>query len=107
MNKITVVNAFSINMLQNPATLSFVRANDPCALLRTADVVQNAIGHPDTDRVVRNSLEFHLPVGERANVTFGEGDMLLVAQYKGPRLPEGATELPANATIEWWSVLYK
>lgn len=31
-------------------------------------------------------------------------DAALIGQYIGPRLPEGATELPAGATIEWWLV---
>ena len=29
---------------------------------------------------------------------------MLVAQYSGPRLPEGATALPAGARIEFWLV---
>jgi len=29
---------------------------------------------------------------------------MVVAQYMGPRLPEGATTLPEGAKIEFWKV---
>jgi hypothetical protein len=35
------------------------------------------------------------------------GEGVLVAQYRGPRLPEGATELPEGATIEWYVVYHR
>lgn len=41
----------------------------------------------------------------RASYTLVPGEKLLVAQYKGPRLPEGATKLPEGATIEFYLVL--
>ena len=34
-----------------------------------------------------------------------EGTTLFVGQYKGPRLPEGATALPEGAIVEWAMVL--
>jgi len=36
-------------------------------------------------------------------VSFGPGTHnVLVLQYRGPRLPEGARELPPDAILEWW-----
>jgi hypothetical protein len=37
----------------------------------------------------------------RATVTLAHGDKLLVAQYSGPRLPEGCKTLPQGSTIKW------
>lgn len=34
-----------------------------------------------------------------------EDALTLVGQYRGPRLPDGATTLPEGATIEWWHVV--
>jgi len=64
----------------------------------------NAIGHPSFDAVVRAQLGVHLPQGERFTVALWEGDQAIVAQYIGPRLPEGATELPEGARIEFRKV---
>jgi hypothetical protein len=37
----------------------------------------------------------------RESITLTDGDILLVGQYVGPRLPEGATTLPENSRIDW------
>ena len=52
---------------------------------------------------MENALGIPVPVN-RKSIKLGSGDILLVGQYVGPRLPEGATELPENATIEWWAI---
>lgn len=103
-----LTNAFSINMFpddENVATLLFSKLNQKVAAEMVAS--QNAvcaIGHPDTARVVQNHLGVKLDC-QRVNVTFRPGrDRLVVAQYRGPRLEPGATELPDGATIEYWFV---
>jgi len=111
MARIILANAFSINMLsQDCADLKFERLHDVCNLENVGTIVENAIGHPDTDRVVRHMLLDYgicVPEGKRSNVVFPtpEADYLLVAQYKGPRLPEGAIELPEGAVLEFWLVM--
>ena len=40
----------------------------------------------------------------RCDVTLDDSASLIVAQYRGPRLPEGATSLPAGASIEFWQI---
>jgi len=108
--RIILTNAFSVNMLPGDcANLNFERLHDVCNLENVGTITENAIGHPDTDRVVRNILNGYgveVPEGKRSNVVFPtpEADVLLVAQYRGPRLPEGATELPAGAELEFWLV---
>ncbi len=98
-----LTNAFSINMLAREGrAIRF----EPVSVERAAELARDAvsaIGHADTAAVVSSVLGF--PVAcNRANVTFAPGDVMLVAQYSGPRLPEGATALPAGARIEFWLV---
>lgn len=105
----TISSAFSINMLKPgqkahlllvPLTIDEARAElDGCD-------VESAIGHPDTAAVVSGMLGLQLEAN-RINIQLTPVCPLLVAQYTGPRLPEGATELPEGARIEFWSVSLK
>ncbi len=104
---IYITNAFSINMLKastSPVDVRFlpVSTETVIAELAEADYI-SAIGHADLAAVVSAEIGREVPAN-RINVTLSPGDVLLVAQYRGPRLPEGATELPEGATIEWWHV---
>lgn len=62
-----------------------------------------AIGHADMAEIVNSMLGISLP-HKRMDILLSVEDMLVVAQYVGPRLPEGATVLPERATIKWWVV---
>lgn len=113
-----LVNAFSINMLdraKGARDVAFIPVQRNAA--RNLVVNHNArgefvcaIGHEDTARVVAADLqlpeyadEWAVIAKTRPNVS-AEGNSLIVAQYRGPRLPAGATELPEGATIEYWQV---
>ena len=83
-----------------------------CSLAHHKGELINAIGHSDTDVVVRDMLAHawastakDLPAGQRVSVKMTEATTLIVAQYKGPRLPEGATSLPDGSTIEFFRVM--
>jgi hypothetical protein len=41
---------------------------------------------------------------QRRSLALEAGDVLLVGQYSGPRLPEGAVALPTGAELRWWRV---
>ena len=114
-----LVNAFSLNMLPDGPS-GIVRwyritPSDAANCLR-GSACTNAIGHVETDNVVRTLLKeyaCHLPPGQRLSVKLrpypqdglgAAGDALIVAQYIGPRLPEGATELPPGAKIEFFAL---
>jgi hypothetical protein len=94
-----ITNAFSLNMVADEegtarwrtATSSEVEQwkNNPEAI--------SAVGHPDTAKVMGVSFN-------RISLSLKSGDLVLVGQYKGPRLPEGATTLPEGATIQWMIV---
>ena len=97
-----LANAFSLNML--PADLDSV--NVLIEKVAPADVPANAesvIGHPDTARLVGQMLGREVPAN-RTTVTVAPGDVLYVAQYRGPRLAAGTTELPEGATITFYRV---
>jgi len=58
------------------------------------------VGHADMARVISVMLETDV-IASRMNVELRPGDVVLLAQYVGPRLPEGATELPSGAKIQF------
>lgn len=96
-----ILNAFSLNMLLAfPADISVreISLNEAKAcLINGAD---SAVGHADTAAVFSTVLGINVPAN-RVTVTLSKGETVLVGQYVGPRLPEGATTLPEGATIKW------
>jgi hypothetical protein len=124
--KIFVANAFSLSMLdrdsQRGTPLGYTPSSsdqagcvarmprpvdDPADLLRMyaehGIPIISVIGHADTAAVMSSMLGREL-VADRRSIQLEDGDLLLVGQYIGPRLPEGATALPDGARIEWWVV---
>jgi hypothetical protein len=68
----------------------------------TADC-KSVVGHGDTAHLMADILGRPVEVN-RTSVKLVPGDVLIVAQYSGPRLPEGTTELPAGARFDWLRV---
>lgn len=120
---IYVTNAFSLSMLPawrrdahheihegDPISteIEVIPILDPADWLRDAesrhgDPAVSAVGHADTARLFSAILGRTIEPN-RVSVEIGDDDELLVGQYVGPRLPEGATELPEGATIHWMVV---
>ena len=65
--------------------------------------LESAIGHADTARILSGILGVDISTN-RISVTLNVGDTAIVAQYIGPRLPEGATQLPEGAMIKFYLV---
>ena len=63
----------------------------------------SVVGHPDTARVLSGILGHDVPFN-RETYKVQPGDVLYVAQYSGPRLPEGATQLPEGSNIRFYKV---
>lgn len=123
MMKVFISNALSLAMLpswfadpQHPEYEPGFRLNirvtavaDPAAELRRLEEagyrVESCVGHADTARVFSGILGRNVQPN-RCNVTLDtcQEDVLLVGQYRGPRLPEGATQLPEGASISWFLV---
>jgi hypothetical protein len=102
-----VTNAFSLNMLPENCTVANILVTkispDTAREFLRRNNFQSYLGHPDLASIASNLLGVSLEVN-RSNLTVKEGDAVLVVQYRGPRLPEGTTQLPEGATIEFWLV---
>ena len=106
---VVIANAFSLNMLDLevgvtdlqvcPTSPEFIREE-----IEAEGGFTSLVGHADTAAVFSSLLGLDVPCN-RATFQLEEGVTLFVGQYKGPRLPEGATTLPEGATVEWEMVL--
>jgi hypothetical protein len=116
MKKIILANAFSLNMVEMSYQKD-IRITEVAADMVAIEFCHqyeekiNCIGHADTDTIVRGMLikaypscEKNLPLGERKTIVLDESATMYVAQYSGPRLPEGATQLPEGADIKFYAV---
>jgi hypothetical protein len=103
--RVYLLNALSLNMASSPSGFfrwQMITIEEARSLL-TKDGFSSAIGHQDLANVVSDLLG--LPVeANRANVLLEPGDLAVVAQYRGPRLPEGTTQLPEGAKVEFYLV---
>ena len=98
--KTMILNAFSLNMIAAfPATINVEEISVAEASEMAADA-ESAVGHTDTAAVFSTVLGVEVPAN-RATVSLGAGDVVVVGQYRGPRMPEGETTLPEGATIKW------
>ena len=99
-----IVNAFSWNLWASLwATIKTEELTLDDARYWASNPIIWAIGHADTSAIVSHLLypgEEPLQAN-RETVRVLKGDSLIVAQYVGPRLPEGAIELPEGAKIKW------
>lgn len=106
--KFILTNAFSINMLKAEGhNLAFrpIEVEGVKNLLRN-EWWESAVGHEDTAAVISGLLEVEVSAN-RTNVQLIDGETsLIVAQYTGPRLAEGATELSEGAMIQFWQVYH-
>ncbi len=70
---------------------------------KEAATAASAVGHADTAAVLSQELGYDIPTN-RVSVTLDKDTELYVAQYKGPRLPEGAVQLPEGAKFVYLKV---
>jgi len=91
---IYIANAFALSMLPTYTTNVEVREVNA---LPTEDYV-SVIGHDSLIPILEGITGHTYPV-KRISVKLTDTDTLYVAQYTGPRLPEGATELPEGASL--------
>ena len=98
-------NAFSISMLTEPeSTLRFRKVTvEEARSLLDSKSWSSCVGHGDMAQIVSGLLGLEVPAN-RVSVSLNQGDMLIAAQYIGPRLPEGTTKLPPGANIVFYVV---
>lgn len=108
--KVYISNALSLQMLPTeqatdlhiwPMTVGSVRefSRDHIQLI-------SAIGHADTAAVVSSMIGQEIQA-QRINISLKPGDILIVAQLLGGRLPEGSTTLPDGYAIRFFGVQIK
>lgn len=102
-----VGNAFSLGMLDclanGPVAVVATLISEECARLwvQSEDMEwESCVGHADTALLLASILGVPIEM-RRVTTSLKVGDQMLVAQYNGPRLPEGATSLPEGAKIRW------
>ena len=101
-NKILITNAFSLNMLQAFAsTIITEELTIPQVKETIAGGFESGMGH--STELVSAILGMDIPMNRITN-KIQDGESILVAQYVGPRLAEGATELPEGATLKFIKV---
>ena len=116
MKNLYICNAFSLNMLPSEGTMvafqPFKTVEEVRKFIETATsgeyalTLVSAIGHENMAKIVSNDLGLCVEVNRvsvQMEISYNEiCDCAIVAQYCGPRLPEGATSLPDGATIKYW-----
>ena len=98
-----VANAFSFNMFENVPEVLVQKELDVDGvkeLLRHELAFESVVGHADTASILTNMLDTEIKFNRVSN-NFGYEDQILVAQYIGPRLPEGAVSLPEGSKIKF------
>lgn len=106
MDNMYIANAFSLSMLDRRDQAVEPRIPVPVSLeevlkeiadrIPFGDKVVSCVGHEPTAKILTAMTGLNIQVN-RVNITLEKGITLFVAQYIGPRLPEGAV-------IEWWRV---
>lgn len=98
-------NAFSLNMVTVGAGGLRVDIQPARAEDIPADA-KSIIGHEDMAAILSGILKRSVEVN-RESLTLADDDVLFVAQYRGPRLPAGATQLPEDARLEFYRVILR
>ena len=96
-----ITNAFSLNMVSAAQGFIEFKEISVAQAQRASAAAVWGVGHADTSEVFCDVLGIDSRPAARITITLQEGDTVVVGQYRGPRLPEGATSLPPGATIQW------
>jgi len=101
-----LLNAFSLSMVEYPATVRVSDLGSVVDVLRdkSPEGFDSYVGHAETAALFSRLLNEEVAVN-RVSVKLARGETALVGQYAGPRLAEGATSLPEGATIRWLLVM--
>jgi Domain of unknown function (DUF1874) len=111
--KIYLLNSFSLSMLDSGhknIQINRVGIDAVKKILTDCEVV-SAIGHADTASIISSLTGMEIPVNRISIVMsereYSDDGVAIVAQYSGPRLPEGTKTLPEGASFTWFLVQVK
>jgi hypothetical protein len=91
MKETFLLNAFSLQMIDVPASVTFEEVES------LPEGLTSAIGHADTAAVLGVPMN-------RINIKLNRGDVAYIAQLTGGRLPEGSTTLPEGFKFKFIKV---
>ena len=100
--KTMLANAFSLQMLDTTKAATLRMTPVSMEEVAAADF-ESCVGHADTAAVLSTMLGKEVACN-RVSVHLEEGDVLLVAQVTGGRLPEGSTTLPEGFALAFLKV---
>ena len=91
-----LLNAFSLNMVADGTLHIRAITASHAAQLLADHGLESCVGHDPA--LISRALG--MPVGEsRRSIALAPDERAIVAQYIGPRLPQGSTELPPEAKL--------
>jgi hypothetical protein len=110
-----LVNSFSLQMLQGDSDISIKEISRENVInilyhqnhqgLYIPDF-ECCVGHQDTANVLTKILGYGSIEMNRINISLNKGDIVIVAQLTGGRLPEGAKELPEGYSFKFFKVTF-
>ena len=106
---IVITSTFNFNIIAADSTSVIMpvitrdSATGISELLEEFDYV-SVVGREDIANVMSKQLGKHIECDRRVYYWDTQDEILIVGQYVGPRLPEGAT-LPDGAAIQYWIVI--
>ena len=103
---VIVCNAFSFNMIKAGCKARIeMEVIGHCQVAEALGTNwESSIGHADLAAIASATSGVSIPAN-RKTVVLDEGlHRLMICQYTGPRLPEGAKELPPGASVSWLAV---
>ena len=98
-----IFNALSINLIPEGGEINLIPISAETVTFLLRNGVESFVGHVDTAAVISSELGLEVPFN-RAHGSIE--DEAIIAQYVGPRLPEGATSLPEGAEIRFFLAKY-
>ena len=98
-------NAFSLSMIAHLGHCDLDVTTNICNYQQMVEDLKptSIVGHQDTANLFSNLLGMPILMN-RVFITLNKGDILIVGQYTGPRLPEGTSVLPEGASINWMCI---
>jgi hypothetical protein len=103
--KFYIANAFSLAMLPRGQHDVQVVDLDGPGHLDGLEGAESVVGHADTAAIFTSELGIEVKFrADRPSIILEPGDRVLVGQFMGGRLPEGATKLPTGVSMRWMMV---
>ena len=100
-----LLNAFSLNMVKvEECSIKMKEISLLSAKEILSESVKSYVGHSDTCGILSSLLGVEVVFNRSTFYFDSDNSDAIVAQYNGPRLPEGSTELPEGASFKFFMI---